>query len=394
MSVHTSSAGDEHAGNGAATDVLGTVLAAGESVLAQRFGAAISLTDPEDLHGSGHAVVIRVKVASSPFELPRTLVIKHYPRDRAEQPDPFAIEAASYQLFTALSAEDRVCPELIAHDGELRVLVMEDLGTAPTLENKLDYPDARTAERMLLSWARTLGRMHATTAGREPDFNALLRRLGAETDHRRDDLPITCDRLVRLLETELGIDTPQDAVDRLRQAADRVASPEYRAFSPTDLSPENNLVTDNGVRFLDFEHGCMRNALIDVAHLRAPFAFWDEALALPPGMSEAMIAAWHAEVTSVWPALDDHGTLSAGLLDSQLVCVWSQTARVLPDLLADPVSAGLRRPAAVRWCWLELAKQARQLRMSVIGDHAETVAVALEDRFGPGLELSLYPAFH
>ena len=41
----------------------------------------------------------------------------------------------------------------------------------------------------LLSWARSLGRLHASTAGREADFNALLRRLGgpAKTDPGGDE---------------------------------------------------------------------------------------------------------------------------------------------------------------------------------------------------------------
>ncbi|MBA0126008.1 phosphotransferase [Haloechinothrix sp. YIM 98757] len=394
MSVHTSSAGDERAGNGAAADKLGAVVAAGESVLAQRFGAQITLIDPEDLHGSGPASVVRAKVDSSPFELPRTLVIKHYPEEFDEQLDPFATESASYQLFTALSPEDRVCPELIAHDGSRRVLVLEDLGVAPTLEARLAEHDSRTAERTLLSWARTLGRMHATTAGREPDFNALLRRLGAKNDQQGEALPVTCDRLTHLLREHLLVDTPDQVIKRVHRAAAWATSQEYRAFSPTDLSPENNLVTEDGVRFLDFEHGCMRNALIDVAHLRAPFAFWEGALALPPGMSEAMVAAWSAEVTGVWPGLDDHEALAEGLLDSQLICVWSQSVRVLPGLLEEPVPAGAQRPAAVRWCWQELANQAGRLGLAGIAEHAERVAQALDDRFGPGIELGLYPAFH
>ncbi|MDQ3579531.1 MAG: hypothetical protein M3443_18435, partial [Actinomycetota bacterium] len=158
-------------------EVLATVVAA-ESVLSKRFGARIQLGDPEDLGGSDRSIVLRVKVASSPFALPRTLAVKRYVHPEGATPrDSWIREAVSYQLFTALSAEDRMCPELFAHDGGTNLLVMEDLGRAPTLSEKLHGTDARAAERALLSWARSLGRMHATTAGREADFDALLRRL-------------------------------------------------------------------------------------------------------------------------------------------------------------------------------------------------------------------------
>lgn len=394
MSVDTSSAGEERAGNGAVTDAMAAALAAAESVLAQRFGAQITLIDPEDLNGSGPAVVTRVKVDSSPFELDRTLVIKHYPHGQDADRDPFAMEAASYQLFTALPPEDRVCPELIAHDGAQRVLVLEDLGTAPTLEDKLELPDSRVAERTLLSWARSLGRMHASTASREPDFKALLRRLGARAENAAEDVPLDCGHLAQVLREGLAVDTSDQVINRALRAVDQISSQECRAFSPSDLSPENNLVTDGGVRFLDFEHGCVRNALIDVAQLRTPFAFWEEALALPPGMSEAMISAWHAEVTGIWPGLADHDALAEGLLDGQLICVWSQTLQELPRLLSDAPLAGQRRPAAIRWYWHELARHAAQLDVAAVAEHAEAVVTGLDEQFGPGLELALYPAFH
>src|SRR5699024_131362 len=166
---------------------------AGETVLSRRFGSAIRLEAAEDLAGTGPAAVVRARVASPSFELSRTLVVKHYPRATTEQPtdgepDPFAQEAVSYQLFTALSPADRMCPELVAHDSSHRVLVLEDLGDLSTLEDVLHGRDARTAEVALVSWARALGRLHATTAGREADFNALLRRLGAaaRVEHESD----------------------------------------------------------------------------------------------------------------------------------------------------------------------------------------------------------------
>lgn len=393
MSLDTSSAGGERVGDGATSEALAAVVAAAELVLARRFGAAITLGDAQDLAGSGPAVVARVKVDTSPFSLPRTLVVKHYPGSQSQRPDPFAVEAASYQLFTALSSEERICPELIGHDADHRVLVLEDLGRAPTLEDKLCVGDSRAAERALLSWARALGRMHAATAHREQDFNALLRRLGATAPVSDDLGTAALAELPPLLADVLGVETSAEVAAWAAEAMTQVCGPGLRAFSPVDLSPENNLVTNAGVRFLDFERGCVRNPLIDVAHLRVPFAFWEGALALPAGMSDAMIAAWGSEVAGVWPELADHDRLTRGLLHGELVCVWMQTHQTLPALVLADEDVPSSEAAALVAGWRDLAAQAGRAGAEAIVEHAHRVADTVDARFGPGLRLAVYPAF-
>lgn len=139
-------------------------MSAGESVLAHRFGSAITLVDAEHLDGSGPATVVRARIASSSFALPRTLVIKHYPQRPAKGAvDPFAQEAVSYQLFTALSPDERMCPELLAHDGKHRVLVIDDLGDAPTLR---DSCTAATRARRSVHCSRGRVRLAGCTRAR------------------------------------------------------------------------------------------------------------------------------------------------------------------------------------------------------------------------------------
>ncbi|MFF5988740.1 phosphotransferase [Prauserella flavalba] len=403
MTVDTSSTDDSPVGAGAELLSVDAAVAAAEAVLAQRFGSTITLIDAEDLAGSGPATVVRARVDSSSFALPRTLVIKHYPGAvRPGHDDSFAREAASYQLFTALSPEDRMCPELLAHGAGQRVLVIDDLGRMPTLEDKLCGGDSRAAETALLSWARSLGRLHFSTANREADFNALLRRLSPR--NRSGEAPddagaapgeIT-ERFPPLLEQALGVRTPDAVLQAAARAAEQISSGGYRAFSPVDLWPDNNLVTGAGVRFLDFEHGRVRSALIDAAHLRVPFVSAPQPLALPAGMSEAMIAAWRAEVVGLWPALADEDTLSAYLLGTELLAVWHATCRHLPGLAGVRNASRTGRAAALATWWRGLAEHAEHSERegdAAVAEHAATVAAALDTRFGPGLELALYPAF-
>lgn len=386
--------------SGIGPEVSETVAAA-EQVLSHRFGAAVRLADPEDLGGSGTSTVVRVRVAASPFTMFRTLVVKRYgPPEPGRTADAFVQEAVSYQLFTALSPEDRMCPEMYAHDGVERLVVLEDLGRSPTLADKLLGSDARAAERALLSWARSLGRLHASTAGREADFDALTRRLGAprvrgavSTDDRR-----AIRELPDLLAESLGVPTSARTHRRTRAAVAALESGGHRAFSPSDACPDNNVITSRGVRFLDFEGGCWRNVLFDAGYLRVPFPSCWCSFALPAGMREAMLAAWRAEACEVWPDLDDDAFLISGLLDAQLFWVWVSTWWLLPrsgedDLPIDPALHSPLRGTALRARWQQLAQDAELAGDELVAEHAHAVAAGLERRFGSRDELAPYPAF-
>lgn len=385
--------------NADSDSIVRVACAAGESVLSSRFGATITLDSPEYLAGSGPAAVVRARVASTPFSLPRTLVIKHYPAATDPAGDPFAHEAVSYQLFTAFAEDERRCPELIAQDATERVIVLEDLGRAATVEDKLLGADARGAEGALLSWARSLGQLHASTAGREADFDALMRRfsISGVGCGLATTAEFACTELPSVLEEVLGVPTRRPMRELLARVGVRVDAAPYRAFSPVELAPDNNLVTNAGVRFLDFERGCVRDALLDAAYLRMPFASTAGPLTLPAGMTDAMVAAWRAEVCEVWPELSDDTVLSSGLLDGQLAWLALSTWQLLPELVAAP--AGQVAPSyshdaeALAARWAQLAVDAEREGVRELADYAQTLAARLAERFDQRIELAEYLAF-
>jgi hypothetical protein len=399
MSVETTT-GSSDAIGGIESAVSEAVVRA-EQVLSHRFGATIRLADPEHLGGSGRSTVIRVRVASSPFSLPRTLVVKRYgPAGQQAVGDAFVQEAVSYQLFTAFSAEERMCPEMFAHDGAVRLVVLEDLGRAPTLADKLLANDARAAERALLSWSRSLGRLHTSTAGREADFDALSRRLGVSriTDPLSSAGHQAFEELPGLLAEALGVVTSGAAHRRALASSWLLDSRSHRAFSPSDACPDNNVITSRGVRFLDFEGGCWRNVLLDAGYLRVPFPSCWCSFTLPAGMTEAMVAAWRAEIRDVWPDLDDDAVLMPALLDAQLLWVWVSTLWFLPrpgedDDLVDVDARSPRRSVALRSRWLQLAKEATRAGEQDVAAHAHAVVAGLERRFAITDLLPAYPAF-
>jgi hypothetical protein len=314
--------------------------------------------------------------------------------------DPFAHEVASCQLFTAMAGEKHG-PELIAHDGKLRLLVLEDLGRSPTLADRLLGDGARAAERALLGWARGLGRLHISTAGREADFTALMRRLGVPSwqDRVASRMTSAITELPDLLQDVLGVRTAAAVVEQQRSVARLLGGNQFRAFSTSDVCPDNYLVTSRGGRFLDFEWGCVRDVCLDAAALRVPFPSCWCAFSLPPGMTEAMLAAWRSEVVTMWSELDDDEVLLPKLLEAQLLWVCVSTSWLLPRVAEDdlPIAAHLPSPrgsVALASRWQRLRTDAVAAGLDGVAAHADAVVSAFAARFGSDvLDLPLYPAF-
>ncbi|MFC5994179.1 hypothetical protein ACFQE5_08140 [Pseudonocardia hispaniensis] len=377
-------------------------LTAAERLLTRRSGSSVVLAEPEDLGGSDRSVVARARVVRNPFSMPRTVVVKHYiARPDRDQPDPFHYEVASCQLFTALPAEIRPSPEIIAYDPQARLLVLEDLGRSSTLADKLFSSDAASAQRCLLSWARGLGRMQAATAGRENDFGALLRRLGerAWRDPVAEDARAAIAGLPELLESVLGVTASAAAVKQAHATARLLGGTRYRAFSPSDTCPDNNLVTSRGVRFVDFEGGCFRDVALDAVYFRVPFPGCEASFALPEGVGEAMLEAWRDEIVAVWPDLDEPARLDRRLLEAQLLWVWLCTWWLLPrirvgDCHIGPDAGGSPRiSTALAHYWRQAGEQAAAGGLVATVELAEAVVAALRGRFAAATDaLPVYPA--
>lgn len=376
-------------------DPVSEVVAAAEDLLTRRTGAPVTLVDPVDLGGSGRAIVLRVRVDENPFSLPRTLVIKQVPASRGARREAlgpvsggedaaFQREAVSYQFSTALARDSRPGAELLAYDIAARLLVLSDLGDATSIAALLKSTDADTVTNTLMALAQALGRMHAATVGREGDFTALLRRVEVAhgTDPMTEQAATALAEVPVLLERELGLAVPQDVRDRARRAAKLFTGGRFRAFSPSDLCPDNIIVNDEGVRFLDYEWGGFRDATLDLAHALTSFPACLCSIDLSYERSRAMVEAWRAEVVGIWPALADDRVLSECIIDAQLIWVWLSTYLFLPN--DDRGIAAVRehqlsvpRSEALSRRWTDLARFAAHSGSPAVAAHAERTAERL-----------------
>lgn len=373
-----------------------SVVRAAEAVLSHRAGSSVTLADPEDLGGSGRTIVVRARVLANPLSMDRTLVIKALPDD--EDPRAFHRELASYKYATALPTESRPGPQLIASDPEVRLLVLSDLGHGRSMASMLSGSDAVETSHAVSAWGQALGRMHAATVGGESDYRALLRRggsgladvdaLGEAAVRASADAPALTDRL--------GVDLPTEVHDRLRAACLLFTEGEHRAFSPSDVGPENIMFNELGVQFMDYEWGGFRDATLDIAYALVTCSTRLRNIddARRAELEISMIDAWRSEVSGIWPVFTHDRESTHRILTARLLWKWLSTVWMLPvdDHGAGAVTAihvtaagythdwalHTNDPRVVVTRWASLSAAATRAREPAIAEFATRMSAALQ----------------
>ncbi|MEV0292455.1 kinase [Nocardia sp. NPDC050710] len=376
------------------------VVSAAQQLLTKRMGAPVKLSDPMELSGSGRTTVLRVRVSENAFSLPRTLIVKQVrgaARDRrtggfapgvASIDSAFLREAVSYQFTTALSRGQRPGAYLIAHSLPDRLLILSDLGENSLLTQVLNSGAEPATRNALMAFAQAMGRMHAATVGREADFVALLRRV--EVVHRVDGIAQQAESAIAevpgLLQRELGIEVPGEIAERIVRGNRLFSAGRFRAFSPSDLCPDNVILNEEGARFLDYEWGGFRDATLDIAYALVSFPGCLCDFELSRERARQMVEAWRSEVVGVWPALADDAVLAERILEARLIWVWLSTYWFLPAdhvRIASAREHGLSVPRSEALInrWAALAEDARCTGDDTVGDFAEDVSAMLEERW-------------
>lgn len=244
--------------------------------------AGTTITEPVDLGGSDRTTVLRCRTADG-----TTVVVKAH-HDHSPY---FAAEAAGL-AFTSQG------PRLLAVDPTARLLVMSDLGTAPSLADALLGTSPEAATFALSAWATCYGRIAAETAGRRAEFEKLRASYGPVVDE-----PPPVERFAEAL-AALGV--PADDLDLKPPDA-------FEVFSPGDICPDNNMILPDGMRVLDFEGAGYHSVFLDVAYTRMPFATCWCVYALPAGLAERVETAYRTQVVTVYPELADDTLWRSGV---------------------------------------------------------------------------------
>ncbi|MFI9787739.1 hypothetical protein ACIHEI_30165 [Kitasatospora sp. NPDC051984] len=314
------------------------------------------LRDPVDLGGSSRSTVLRCRTATG-----GSVIVKAF-ADEPEARRAYTGETAGLSLGLA-------GPELLAADVERRLLVMADLGDAPTLADLLLGTDPKAAERGLLEWARGLGRLAASSLPRRAEFAALWQQHTQGLPSWEDEpwQLQNADAFLDLL-TECGLTAPPGLAEELT-AVGTAGGERYPGFTPGDTCPDNNLITADGLRLIDFEAAGYQSVFLTAAYCRMPFSSCWCVHRLPADLARRIEEAYRSQVVTQYPELAEETHWQAGM--AQAVVVWTVDSTVhllrrsLPE---DGWTHRTRRPVPTR----------RQV---------------LRHRWTSALELPGYPAF-
>ncbi|WP_323097688.1 phosphotransferase [Intrasporangium sp. YIM S08009] len=245
--------------------------------------------------GSRRTLVMRARDASG-----GSVVVKRYLTEEPEA--PYAREASALAVLSTVPGAP--APRLLAESADPRVVVLSDLGDAPHLASRLLGLDPVAAAGSLADWAEGLGHLHVAGRGLQDAFvDGVRARAGEElvvdyTPAHLDEAAGEWSRLARAL----GVDVPDAAWDVLRQVPDRFRV-DASSLSAADMCPDNNLLTDDGVRLLDFEFALWRPVAWDVAYLHVPWPTCWCAWSLEVSAARAALERWRGVAAQAWPGV-------------------------------------------------------------------------------------------
>ncbi|GAB2728258.1 hypothetical protein [Kitasatospora kifunensis] len=294
------------------------------------------LTDPVDLGGSPRSSVLRCRTAEG-----GTVIVK-----------AFTAEAESRRAFTAEAAGlalDLGGPELLAVDRDFPLLVMADLGAAPTLADLLLGTDPKAAERGLLEWARGLGRLAAAGATRRAEFAELWARYdqGLPSWGEEPWIAQNAAELPAVL-AAAGVEAAPGLAEELARIG-TAGGERYPGFTPGDTCPDNNLLTAEGLRLIDFEAACFQSVFLTAAYCRMPFASCWCVFRPPAALAAEVERVYRAEVLASYPELAEEACWQRGMAEAVAVWTVELTVRLLPRALPeDAPMHRTRRPVPTR----------------------------------------------
>ncbi|GAB3923810.1 hypothetical protein GCM10029976_014580 [Kribbella albertanoniae] len=232
----------------------------------------------------------------------RTVIVKTRRVDGDGYGGPAYLRREVAGLRTALVSD--VAARVILTDDRAGVLVQSDLGTWPTLETVLLGKDSERAAAAMVNFAETVGRLHATTLDRRVEHDHALAEFGSDDVTTGAGAGTGGTRRWHLVVqacAELGFPDARAARDDIAFVRSQLGEPgQYGALVHHDLNPTNALVTDRGIRLVDFEGSGFGHMGFDASFLHYPFphhsANWS---VLPEPITQAADHAYRNSLPAV-----------------------------------------------------------------------------------------------
>ena len=298
------------------------VLPASAEILTDYFHTPIELHWQTDLspYPDSPFTIWRLALQAPPQNAPATVVVK-FTRENLE---PLRFEWASLVFLNQVPQAKPLVPRFYGGSASPLLVVMEDLGD--DTEQKLGYfldgekpPKTAVAleafqkslghqaEAALVAFQHALGQLHAATIGKQAQFEQIRQQCGAAVRSRHrvhnivaalEDFP----QIVSLIDVSVSAQVEKE----LETAVAQLQNPgPFLAFTHGDSTPANFLYSPNQSRFLDFETGDFRHALLDGTYARMRYLHSIWAREIPLHIQKHLFLIYREALSQGCPAAED-----------------------------------------------------------------------------------------
>jgi len=279
-----------------------TIAIRARTVLQRTWKGAFHLEQPILVSDRGRNQVLRCRVQGAGM-LPESIIVKRIkdPLDSVRG----LTEWASLAFLSQLADEPPVAPHFLGGDAEHLLFIMQDLGEESSLEHILRSSDSSRATSMFCALARQMGRLHATTMGKERHFERIcedlsLARVSSRFQEAEQWLK-DCHKVEDWCR-ELSYRPPVGFEQACLRIAETFAHPgAFLALTHGDPAPTNNQIHGSTIYLVDFEYGGYRHVLYDLTG-------WNILCPLPKACVDLMSHHLRTALLHVCPAVGDDET--------------------------------------------------------------------------------------
>ena len=251
-----------------------TIYSWAEDKLSEVWGGSVRLRLSSSINESPH--VQRLEVLEGPPGSPQTVILKLTRAAGQEKFDPdrssgqLLNEWASLQFLARVMGDKSSAPKVLAGDGELGFILLEDFPRNESFLNVFMNGEAATASSDLTRFAALMGELHGRTLQRPDKFNTIREQFDIpplpDTDYGQ-----FFQRSIGTLEN-LGVVLPSAALADAQQVVEMLGNPgEFDAFTHGDFVFHNCFKWQGQLYLVDFENARFRHALWEGAYFRMLF---------------------------------------------------------------------------------------------------------------------------
>jgi len=258
--------------------------------------------------------VLRIELENSKKNIPASIIFKqsleeNSSADNQEALNRFARDWAGLEFLSNLKNEPLLSPHFYGGNTNYRFILLEDLGHQHiSLVDSLTTSDPDAATNALVRFMKTLGQFHGNGFGRTHEYFEILHKLNPNIQTWQDNLKNNFDNITLylkqvLLEFEIPYTAQlENEIDLVVRGA--LEPGEFTTLIHGDICPDNTFddLKKNELRFIDFEWGGARNALLDGTYLQMGMPTCWCSKSIPKELIESLELIYRNELIKKIPA--------------------------------------------------------------------------------------------